>query len=73
MDKNMSQRTRKQVLEKLRRRYKTARAEHNTKLVDQAVQLLGHHRKPASRIGRRPGGNVQRLRRKPAQACKEEN
>ena len=45
----MSQTTRIQVLEKLRRRYKTAGAQHKTKLIDQAVQLLGYHRKAAIR------------------------
>ena len=45
----MNQTTRKQVLEKLRRRYKTAGAEHRRKLIDQAVQLLGYHRKAAIR------------------------
>jgi len=45
----MSQPTRKQVLEKLRRRYKTAGLAHKTKLIDQAVQLLGYHRKAAIR------------------------
>jgi hypothetical protein len=54
MDKNMSQRTRKEVLEKLRRRYETAGAEHKRKLLDQAVQLLGYHRKAAIRALRRP-------------------
>jgi hypothetical protein len=49
MDKNMNQSTRIQVLGKLRRRYKTAGAEHKTKLLDQAVQLLGYHRKAAIR------------------------
>jgi hypothetical protein len=49
MDKSMSQPTRKQVLEKLRRRYRTAGLEHKTKLLDQAVQLLGYHRKAAIR------------------------
>src|SRR5271165_5237666 len=49
MDKDMNQVTRKQVLEKLRRRYKTAGAEHKRKLLDQAVQLLGYHRKSAIR------------------------
>jgi hypothetical protein len=43
MDKNMSQTTRIQVLEKMRRRYKTAGAQHKSKLIDQAVQLLGYH------------------------------
>ncbi len=45
----MSNSTRTQVLEKLRRRYKTAGLEHKTKLLDQAVQLLGYHRKAAIR------------------------
>jgi len=45
----MSNSTRKQVLEKLGRRYKTAGAQHKTKLIDQAVQLLGYHRKAAIR------------------------
>jgi hypothetical protein len=49
MDKDMNQRTRKEVLEKLRRRYKTAGAEHKRKLLDQAEQLLGYHRKSAIR------------------------
>ena len=45
----MSKLTREEVLEKLRRRYKTAGAEHKGKLLDQAVQLLGYHRKSAIR------------------------
>src|ERR1039457_6456606 len=49
MDKNMSQSTRTEVLEKLRRRYQTAGAEHKRKLIDQAVALLGYHRKSAIR------------------------
>jgi hypothetical protein len=49
MDKSMNQTTRSQVLEKLRRRYKTAGAEHKRKLIDQVVQLLGYHRKSAIR------------------------
>jgi hypothetical protein len=54
MDKDMNQTTRKQVLEKLRRRYETAGAEHKRKRLDQAVQLLGYHRKAAIRaLGRR--------------------
>ena len=49
----MSKRTRTEVLEKLRRRYKTAGAEQKRKLLDQAVQLLGYHRKAAIRaLGR---------------------
>src|SRR5260370_36169842 len=52
MDKNMNRSTRVEVLEKLRRRYKTAGAEHKGKLLDQAVQLLGYHRKAAIRAVR---------------------
>jgi hypothetical protein len=47
MDKSMNQTTRSQVLEKLRRRYKRADAEHKRKLIDQVVQLLGYYRKAA--------------------------
>ena len=50
----MNRVTRMQVLEKLRRRYKTAGAEHKRKLLDQAVQLLDYHRKSAIRALRAP-------------------
>jgi hypothetical protein len=66
MDKDMNQMTRKQVLEKLRRRYETAGKEHKRKLIDQAVQLLGYHRKAAIRALRRrpqPRGPVIRTGR----------
>src|SRR2546425_10332639 len=53
MDKDMNQTTRIEVLEKLRRRYGNAGAEHKRKLIDQAVQLLGYHRKAAIRAFRR--------------------
>jgi hypothetical protein len=53
MDKSMNQSTRRQVVEKLRRRYGTAGAEHKRKLLDQAVQMLGYHRKAAIRALRR--------------------
>jgi hypothetical protein len=53
MDKNMSQPTRMEVLEKLRQRYRNAGPEHKRKLIDQAVQLLGYHRKAAIRTLRR--------------------
>jgi hypothetical protein len=49
MDKTMSKRTRIEVLQKLRRRYETAGAEHKRKLLDQAQELLGYHRKAAIR------------------------
>lgn len=45
----MSQQTRTEVLIKLRRRYETAGAEHKRKLLDQAQELLGYHRKSAIR------------------------
>jgi hypothetical protein len=49
MDKSMSQTTREEILEKLRRRYRNAGAEHKRKLLDQAQELLGYHRKSAIR------------------------
>jgi len=49
MDKSMNQRTRIEVLTKLRRRYRTAGREHKRKLLDQAQELLGYHRKSAIR------------------------
>jgi len=45
----MSQTTRKEVLEKLRRCYGNAGLEHKRKLLDQAQALLGYHRKSAIR------------------------
>ena len=49
MDKSISCGTRLEVLEKLRRSYQSARSEHRKKLIDQAVELLGYHRKSAIR------------------------
>src|ERR1044072_5342447 len=49
MDKTMKQTTRTEVLQKLRRRYQSAGAEHKGKLLDQAQELLGYHRKSAIR------------------------
>jgi len=51
----MSQTTRTEVLKKLRRRYQTAGLEHKRKLLDQAQELLGYHRKAAIRALRAPG------------------
>jgi hypothetical protein len=51
----MSQRTRKEVLERLCRSYRRAKAEDKTVLLDQAMSLLGYHRKAAIRaLGRPP-------------------
>jgi len=50
----MSQTTRTEVLKKLRRRYMSAGQEHKTKLLDQAQELLGYHRKAAIRALRAP-------------------
>jgi hypothetical protein len=55
MHPEMSEITRKEVLAKLCRRYATAGLEHKTKLIDQAVELFGYHRKAAIRALRRPG------------------
>jgi hypothetical protein len=54
MDKTMSKLTREEVLMKLRRRYATAGPEHKGKLLDQAQELLGYHRKAAIRALRQP-------------------
>jgi hypothetical protein len=49
MDKTMSRTTREEILERLRRRYRTAGPKHKRKLLDQAQELLGYHRKSAVR------------------------
>jgi hypothetical protein len=54
MDKTMSQPTKTEVLVKLRRRYQGAGWEHKSKLLDQAQELLGYHRKSAIRALRAP-------------------
>jgi len=45
----MGKQTREEVLRKLRRRYERAGQEHKRKLLDQAQELLGYHRKSAIR------------------------
>lgn len=51
----MSRQTKNEVMDKLRRRYGTAGREHKKKLIDEAVTLLGYHRKAAIRaLGTRP-------------------
>ena len=56
MDTTMSKTTKNEVLEKLRRRYATGGPEHRKKLIDQAVALIGYHRKSAIRaLAARPG------------------
>ena len=49
MHSEMSKETKDQVLARLRRRYATAGAQHKARLLDQAVELLGYHRKAAIR------------------------
>src|SRR5438874_1278150 len=49
MDKMINRTTRGEVLKKLRRRYESAGQEHKRKLLDQAQELLGYHRKSAVR------------------------
>src|SRR5678816_3287237 len=49
MHNEMSKETKEEVLARLRRRYATAGAEHKGKLLDQAVEVLGYHRKAAIR------------------------
>lgn len=51
----MSQKTRKEVLNRLRRQYPKAGAAYKSRLLDQAVELLGYHRKAAIRaLGAKP-------------------
>jgi len=50
----MSQPTRTELLRKLRRHYGNAGAEYKRKLLDQAQELLGYHRKAAIRALRAP-------------------
>lgn len=45
----MSTQTKNEIMSKLRRRYLTAGREHKRKLIDEAVGLLGYHRKAAIR------------------------
>src|ERR1035437_2927128 len=64
MDANMSQNTKQEVLEKLRRRYAAAGLEHRRKLIDQAVELMGYHRKSAIRALRPKAAPVKRRKLK---------
>ena len=49
MESGMSTQTKNEVMSKLRRRYLTAGREHKRKLIDEAMALLGYHRKAAIR------------------------
>lgn len=49
MHSDMSKETKEQVLLRLRRRYATAGVQHKRQLLNQAVELLGYHRKAAIR------------------------
>jgi hypothetical protein len=49
MDATMSQNTRKEVLQKLQKKYAKAGRKYRCQLLDQAVELLGYHRKSALR------------------------
>jgi hypothetical protein len=55
MHPEMSELTRKEVMTELRRRYATAGLEYKGKLIDQAVELFGYHRKAAIRALRSLG------------------
>ncbi len=67
MDKSMRPTTRKEVLEKLRRRYLTAGPKHKCKLLDQAQELLGYHRKSAVRALGAAGPGAVDQRRAPGE------
>jgi len=49
MDAKMSKNTKLEVMEKLRWRYVTAGLEYRKKIIDEAVELMGYHRKSAIR------------------------
>jgi hypothetical protein len=49
MDSGMSNQTKTEVMNQLRRRYRTAGRQHKRKLIDEAVGLLGYQRKAAIR------------------------
>src|SRR3954464_2260390 len=49
MDTEMSQKTRQEVLAKMRSSYAQAGQQYKAKLLDQAVELFGYHRKAAIR------------------------
>lgn len=49
MHNEMSQKTKKEVMERLRRYYAKAGSEYKSQLIDQAIDLLGYHRKAAIR------------------------
>jgi hypothetical protein len=61
MDKTMSTRTKKEVMSKLRQRYEAAGREHKTRLIDQAIAVMGYHRKAAIRAL----GTAPKAQRKP--------
>ena len=54
MHSDMSKKTKDEVLRRLRWRYATAGKEHKVKLLNQAVELLGYHRKAAIRALHQP-------------------
>jgi hypothetical protein len=63
MDKTMSQKTREEILNKLRRRYRTGGLEHKRKLLTQAQELLGYHRKSAIRaLSKQPEPSIPHLK-----------
>ncbi len=59
MHSDMSKETKEQVLARLQRRYASAGAVHKGKLLDQAVELLGYHRKAAIRALRQYRAKVR--------------
>src|SRR5215471_19823282 len=61
MHSDMSKETKEQVLVRLRRRYAGAGCEYKRKLLDQAVELLGYHRKAAIRALRREARSDEAL------------
>jgi hypothetical protein len=67
MDAKMSLETRREVMVKLRARYRNAGFKYRVKLLDQAVQLFGYHRKSAIRF---LGAEPRPPQPRPGRPCK---
>ena len=74
MHPEMSEITRKEVLARMRRRYASAGLEHKAKLIDEAVELFGYHRKAAIRALRRvqPRAPAVQVRGRPREYSPEQ-
>src|SRR3954462_4759067 len=67
MDAKMSLETRREVMLKMRARYRHAGFKYRVKLINQAVELFGYHRKSAIRF---LGAEARAPRPRPGRPCK---